>query len=199
MTDSLAEDLDRTGTDPAVLPQAMQYFVAADSDYLPAEHMRDQLVAGGVDEAAIDRATALLQQDAAALERVAGFVLGSAYAGPASRENVQRALGGAREKLPVVEAAVIAIVAVYGMWLTATKGRRTHRRELQHTPDGGWKEVEVTEWYGPSEPLAAIARAVGLGGGPVGGGESNPSLPPGTAGSEGAPESPGPPPGQLGQ
>jgi len=83
-------------------------------------------------------------------------------AGRARRELAAGALGAARAKLPVVEAALISIVAVYGLWLIATKGRRSHERVVRRAPDGGWEESEKTEWYGPSGPLEAIADIIGL-------------------------------------
>jgi hypothetical protein len=162
MTDSLISELERTGTDPDVLPHAMRYFVSAIAADAPPRRMRDELLAAGIDVDRVDEAVDLLQRDPALLEAAALAVLQAGWEDPVDRDLARNALGGAGTKLPVVEAALISIVAVYGMWLAATKGRRTRERVIRRDADGGWVESEKTEWYGPSGPLEAIGEVLGL-------------------------------------
>ena len=162
MNESLVGELQRIDASPAVLPHAMRYFVAAQSGDLPPARMRDELLAAGVDSDGVDRAVGLLQRDPALMEAAALAVLQAGWEDPARRELAAGALGAAGAKLPVVEVALISIVAVYGLWLTATKGRRSHEHIVRRGRDGSWEESEKTEWYGPSGPLEAIADVIGL-------------------------------------
>jgi len=162
MNESLVGELQRIDASPAVLPHAMRYFVAAQSGDLPPGRMRDELLAAGVDSDGVDRAVGLLQRDPALMEAAALAVLQAGWEDPARRDLAAGALGAAGAKLPVVEVALISIVAVYGLWLTATKGRRSHEHIVRRGRDGSWEESEKTEWYGPSGPLEAIADVIGL-------------------------------------
>jgi hypothetical protein len=162
--------------DPSLLPHAMRYFVGAWSEDLSPEQMRDRLISAGVDTAEISRAQELLAEDVSLMEDAALAILQAGWEEPSSRAAVEGAFGAASAKLPVVEAALIAIVAVYGMWLAATKGRRSQHTVIRRKGDGSWEEEQSIEWYGPSGPLRAIA---GLFGAPVdvSSEDENPELP----------------------
>jgi len=182
MHESLVGELQRIDASPAVLPHAMRYFVALQTGDLPPGRMRDELLAAGVDSDGVDRAVGLLQRDPALMEAAALAVLQAGWEDPARRDLAAGALGAAGAKLPVVEVALISIVAVYGLWLTATKGRRSHEHIVRRGRDGSWEESDKTEWYGPSGPLEAIADVVGLRPSPATTDEladgAQPSLPP---------------------
>jgi len=162
VSDTLVSELQRTSPDPAALPHAMRYFVSARSGDQPPARMRDDLLAGGIAPDRVDGAVELLQRDPAIMEAVALSILQAGWEHDDDRELARGALGAAEAKLPVVEAALIAIVAVYGLWLIATKGRKSHRHVIRQGADGRWEESETTEWYGPSGPLEAIADVLGL-------------------------------------
>jgi hypothetical protein len=131
----------------------MRYFVAAQSDDLPPARMRDELLAAGVDCDGVDRAVGSLQRDPALLEAAALAVLQAGWDDPVRRELAAGALGAAGAKLPVVEVALISIVAVYGLWLTATKGRRSHEHIVRRWPRrqlGGEREDRLVRPVGPA-------------------------------------------------
>lgn len=160
MTTTLTDLLQTEAVDPALVPHAMRYFVSAQTGDLPPERMHEDLLAAGVDA---DRAQKLLAEDARLLETASLAILQAGWEDLSSRETVEGALSAAGSKLPVVEVALIAIVAVYGMWLIATKGRRSERTMIRHRADGSWEEERVIEWYGASDPLRAIASMFGGG------------------------------------
>jgi hypothetical protein len=162
VSDTLVSELQRTSPDPAVLPHAMRYFVSARSGDQPPARMRDDLLAGGIAPGRVDGAMELLQRDPAIMEAVALSILQAGWEHDDDRVLARGALGAAQAKLPIVEAALIAIVAVYGLWLTATKGRKSHQHVIRRGTDGRWEESETTEWYGPSGPLQAIVDVLGL-------------------------------------
>jgi hypothetical protein len=181
MSSDLIDELQRTSPDPAMLPHAMRYFVSAQSGDLPPGRIQDALLGGGLTLEQLGEAADLLQRDPVAMESTALAVLQAGWADPGERDLVRGALGAAQAKLPVVEPGLIAIVAVYGLWLIATRGRRSHEHVIRRKPDGSYEESETTEWFGPAAPLEAIAKVLGL---QVESGEDADQLPQGDDGPE---------------
>lgn len=161
VNDSFLGELQQRDIDPALLPHVMRYFVSAWSEDLPPERMRDRLAAAGLDAEALERAQELLAGDAGLMEDASLAILQAGWDESSGRATVDGAFGAASAKLPVVEAGMIAIVAVYGLWLAATKGRRSQRTVIRRGPDGSWEQEETIEWYDPSGPLRAIAGLFG--------------------------------------
>jgi hypothetical protein len=174
VSDSLIDTLSAHGADATTVPHAVRYYVSARTDDLPEPEMRERLVRAGVSEDQLARALDLLEHDAALLDGASLCVLQDGFADSETRGLVDGAIGASRSKLPVVEAGLIAIAVVYGMWLATTKGRRSHQRVIRRGWDGSLEEIETTEWYGPSGPLQAIAGLFG-----VEGGDEQTELPPG--------------------
>ena len=162
MSNALIDELRRTCSDPAMLPHAMRYFVSAQSGDLPPPRIHEDLLGAGLSPEQLDRAAELLQRDPVAMEAAALAVLQAGWAESGEREMIRGALGAAQAKLPVVEPGLIAIVAVYGLWLIATKGRRSHEHVIRRNADGSYEESETTEWFGPAAPLEAIGKVLGL-------------------------------------
>lgn len=114
----------------------MRYFVSAQSDDLPPARIQEVLLNAGLSPEQLDRAAELLQRDPVAMEASALAVLQTGWADSRERELVRGALGAAQEKLPVVEPGLIAIVAIYGLWLIATRGRKSHEHVIRRSADG---------------------------------------------------------------
>ncbi len=161
MSDTLIDTLRAHGGDAATVPHAMRYYVSARAHDLPELEMRERLVRAGVDADDLSRSLDRLEHDAALLDSASLFILQDGLADEETRELAVGAIGASRSKLPIVEAGLIAIATVYGMWLVATKGKRSHQRVIRRGPDGSLEEIETTEWYGPSGPLQAIAGLFG--------------------------------------
>jgi hypothetical protein len=162
VSDTLIDALSAHDAGVTTVPHAMRYYVSARAEDLPELEIRERLVRAGVDADELSRALDLLEHDAALLDSASLFILQDGFADAETRELADGAIGASRSKLPVVEAGLIAIAAVYGMWLATTKGRRTHQRVIRRASDGSLEEIETTEWYGPSGPLQAIAGLFGV-------------------------------------
>lgn len=80
----------------------------------PRRWMRDDLRAAGLNADGTDSVVDMLVRDPALLEAASLVILQAGWEDQISREFAQGALGAARSRLPVVEAALIAIVTVYG-------------------------------------------------------------------------------------
>ena len=122
--------------------QAARYYVAERSNDLPADEMRDQLVAAAGSPAAVDAALAALASDATALERTPHELLQSAWDERGESEQVRSVIDDAKSALPVIETAIVAMVAMYGMYLMVTGGKKSEVI--------GKEGTRKTEWYPPA-------------------------------------------------
>jgi hypothetical protein len=141
MSGRLLDELQRTGPEPAMLPYAMRHFVSAKSGDRPPAAMREDLLAAGLAQGRVRQAVELLQRDPSVMEPVSLAVLQSGWESERDRDLARGAIGAAQVKLPVVEAVLVAVVGVSGLWLTATKGRKFHQRTIRRGPDGSWKKA----------------------------------------------------------
>ena len=145
MSGSFDEFCSEAAADGDAIVQAARYLVGATTDYITAAEMRvtiERVVGNkGEVQAAIDELAASSQ----ALEIASRSFLTWMWDEPGGVEQVRAAIVAAKEKLPVIETAILAMVAMYGMYLYTTKGRKRHlvRTTL---PDGKTKEVEI-EYY----------------------------------------------------
>jgi hypothetical protein len=81
--------------------------------------------------------------------------------GPAEQDRIMRSFTAARKKLPVIEIGIIAIVAMYGMYLVATGGKK---EETVVNKDGSYRTIKYEAPTGPiKEVVALIKKGVGAG------------------------------------
>ena len=179
--ESLAARLTTRGVHPSVIPHAMRYFVSASTDDLPPDEMRERLEAAFGRET-VDNAIGVLARDPVALEQASLALLSSGWGDPRTHELAAGAIDAACAKLPVVELGLISIVGVYGLWILATRGRRSQHKVVHHQADGSWTEETTTTWYGPADPLTAIVQMMSAGATGI--------EPPERAGGTGEPSSP---------
>lgn len=157
MSEGLAAFLSEQRADAATLQQAVRYLVSEWGDDLPPAQMRAQLDdAAGAEQ--VDAVLGELTADGELMERLTLAVLEAAWEDDGLREAARGAIEDAKKTLPIIEAAVVAIAAMYGMFLVATRGRKRHARSVVRRPDGTYEERELTEWYGASGPLAVVAK-----------------------------------------
>jgi hypothetical protein len=157
MTDSFEDLLAELRPDADAIQQAARYYLAERTGDLSVDAMRAQM-AQTAGEDVVDQTVATLEQDSAAVETACLTVLAAAWENPEERNAVRGALEDAKEQMPVIEIAIIAIVAAYGMYLLATRGRRKVSRVKRRHKDGTYEEIEMVDFADPTEPLRAITR-----------------------------------------
>jgi hypothetical protein len=142
MPESFDEFVKREKIDAEALIQATRYYIAEQSHDPTAEEMRDRVAASSGDAAAVDAAVAALAGDARLLELACHEVLEAAWDKPQQPGRIRSAVDDAKSALPVIETGIIAMVAMYGMYLYTTGGKKSEVRGK----DGTLK----TEWYPPA-------------------------------------------------
>jgi hypothetical protein len=161
MTRSLKQLLDERHVNSNTVQQAARYYLAERTDDLTPDEMRQQLVEATGDATAVDTVLSQLRQSPLLLENASLFLLASAWEEPDERERIDRIVNDAQGKLPVIEVGVIAIVAIYGMYLIATGSIKSTTRTTIRRPDRTLEETETVEYAGPQGPLSAIVKLFG--------------------------------------
>jgi hypothetical protein len=140
---------------------ALRFYVAeVTDDKLPRE-LQEEMASAASDVTAVESALAQLKKNRGAQVQAAIGFLSDRWEDPGERVRIARAFDGTETKLPVIEAGLIAIVGMYGMFLIATGGRNKVIRTVERGEDGTYREVVVEEMYSPMGPIGAILQLFG--------------------------------------
>jgi hypothetical protein len=167
---SFADFLSGRRADTDTVLQAARYYLAERTGDLSPREMCQALAQAAADPAAVDPVLHRLEQDSGLLEDACLALLSSAWEDSAEVQRVRNAVEQAKEKLPIVEVGILAIVAMYGMYLLTTGGVKRSETVVKRTPDGGLEERKLTEFFGPAGPLSEVAKVL-RGGGSASGAE----------------------------
>jgi hypothetical protein len=157
MSESLAQFLTDQQADATTVQHAVRYLVAELSGDLSRQEMRET-VAEDVGEAHADDALEALGSNSAVLLDADLAVLAALWEDDEQRERVRGAIIDAKDKLPVVETAIIVTAAMYGLYLVTTGGKKRSIRKVRRQPDGSWEESEEIDFHDPTGPLQAVGN-----------------------------------------
>lgn len=153
---TLADFLNTQGADAALIQHAVRNLVAELSDDLSLEEMLETLRANAESREAVDDIVADVRRSGPMLAELDLAVLDGLWQESDTRELVRRAIADAKVKLPVVDIGIIAVAAIYGMNLLATRGRKSETRTIQK-PDGSFV-TEKIEYADPSDAFGVVGR-----------------------------------------
>jgi hypothetical protein len=157
--ESLAAYLNGLHASRDVVQQALRYYLAERTAYLPPEDMREQVIDEAADKPRAEQLLVGFEQSSDALEDAALIYLAAAWADPAEREAIRSALQAANKSLPVVDIALLAVVAMYAMYLLATRGKAHEIHRVSRGKDGSFTEETETIY---ASPLPWLKSIVGL-------------------------------------
>lgn len=149
------EFLNEQQPDAITIQQATRYYVAEKHGLPPTEMLK--AIRAPKDE--LDAAQQQLEQDPPMLENACLATLSAGWLEDDTL--VRNAFAEAKMKLPVIEVAIVAVVAMYGMYLAVTGGVK--KKVVQRNRDGSYKET--TEYHAPQGPLGTVMNLVKRGGG----------------------------------
>lgn len=162
MTSSLAEILTESSADTDTLHQAMRYVIAElTEDNLTVEEMRVSLVESVGSEDRLEEALDSLRTNPDAMTEASLHVLSAAWSEPGHRDIVRSSVEDAKVKAPVIEVGILAVFAMYGIYLYTTGGKASEKITMSYE-DGKVTYEKRTEYRGPGDPLAAIVRLLRL-------------------------------------
>jgi hypothetical protein len=154
MNKAFEEYLLHNGVDTDTLLEAFRTYLSEQTDYLPPEDMQTALSKMAVDANGVKNLLKQLANDSDSLLGAAHIVLGTEWDDLEKRELIKDTIETAKKKLPVIELNILAIVAMYGMYLITTGGVR-EKKQTTILPGGGIK-IESTVYEPPTAPLKMI-------------------------------------------
>jgi len=156
MSTDLQTFLTGRAADPDTIHQAMRAYIARSTGFMSEEQMRAKLLERVGEESRLQQALKALESDATLLEAASLATLSDAWADPQQQKLVERAVDGARASMPVIEIGMLAVVAMYGMYLHTTGGKKSEEIVRRKTADGSFETVKRATYYDPKGPLSAI-------------------------------------------
>lgn len=122
MNETLAEFLNATKADPDTLQQALRMHISERTDDLTRKEMLSELRSSANDEEELSRMLKQLEHDPDILQEAALAYFAQAWDDEEQIPSIRAAFENAKSRLPVIETAILAIVAMYGMYLLTTRG-----------------------------------------------------------------------------
>src|SRR5258708_2257432 len=135
MNETLADYLNRTRPNQETIEVATRAFLSELTEDLPPSAMKKKLIAAATDRAVLERSLLELETSPGHRVRASLAILEWAWADPNNRKKIQAAFRGMQSKLPAIESALLALIAIYGMYLKTTGGRRSEKRTVERAAD----------------------------------------------------------------
>jgi hypothetical protein len=161
MNETFTEFLNGMQADPDMIQQALRIYLSERTNDLTHKEMLTELGETVTSEEELDQLLKQLEHDPDALEQAALIHFEHAWEDEAQRPSIRAAFEYAKGRLPVIEMTILAVVAMYGMYLIATEGGLTEIT-VKKNPDGSYEKTEKREPFVPI--VSAMARLFGKGG-----------------------------------
>jgi hypothetical protein len=147
MNETFTEFLNKMQADPDMIQQALRMHLSERTSDLTRNEMLTELRTVASSEEELGRMLKQLEHDPDALEQAALVYFGYAWEDDAQKPSIRAAFEHAKNSLPVIETAILAIVAMYGMYLIATDG--VTEITVKRNPDGSYEKTEKREPFAP--------------------------------------------------
>jgi len=163
MQPSLKDFLIYRQADTDTIQQAARYYLAERTEDLSPEEMRQRLIQAIGDAKKVDSVLRTFEDDPILAENACLALLSAAWDEAGEVQRIRSAVDSAKTKLPVIEAAIIALVGMYAMYLITTGGVKKSEMTVARNPDGSFIETVTTEYFGPSGPLSTVTSLFHIG------------------------------------
>jgi hypothetical protein len=154
MKPNFIDFLNEVTAEPDMIQQAFRMHVSERTDDLTRKEMLDELRTSANSPEELDRLVKQLERDPDALEQAAILYFEQAWEDESQRAAVRAAFEHAKSRLPVIETGILAVVAMYGMYLIATSG--VSELKIRRKADGSYERTEKREPFAPV--VSAVAR-----------------------------------------
>jgi hypothetical protein len=157
VTTAFVDFLNETKPDADTVQHALRLFVSERSNDEPPDGLRRTLHAASSDPTLLQETLTELQRNDRMVEAAALAILCDAWEESDNAEQICAAFDNAKRKLPVIETAIVALVAMYGMYLAVTRGKK--KRTIRRKPDGSFEEID--EWADPTSWVSPFRTLFG--------------------------------------
>jgi hypothetical protein len=158
---SFADFLNETRVDSDMIQQALRIYLSERTDDLTPDEMTSELRTYAKDEKQFDETLKRLEQSPEAVEEAALTYFEREWEDESRRPSIRTVFENAKNQLPVVETAILAIVTMYAIHMIATGGMLERKTVTRRTSDGAFETIE-SEKREPFHPIiSAIPRLLG--------------------------------------
>jgi hypothetical protein len=156
MNETFIDFLNGMRAEPDMIQQALRMYLSERTNDLTRKEMLTELHAAVTSAEELDRLLNQLERKPDALEQAALVYFEHAWEEDAQRPSIRTVFEHAKGKLPVVETAILAVTAMYCMYLIATGGVTKITRTIKKNPAGSYEATEVEE----REPFSPVVSAI---------------------------------------
>lgn len=157
MNETFTEFLNEMQADPDMIQQALRPYLSERTNDLTRTEMLTELHEAATSEEELDEILKQLEHHPDALEQAALVYFEQAWQDDVQKPAIRTAFKHAKGRLPVIEMAILAVVAMYGMYLIATEG--VIEITVKRNPDGSYERTERREPFAPI--VSSMARLFG--------------------------------------
>jgi hypothetical protein len=152
---TFAEFLKETKADSDTIQQALRLHLSERTDDLAPAEMQDELRTAANDLVELEKQLKGLEENSAAIKQAALAYFDHAWNDEAQQASIRAAFKHAKAKLPVIETAILGIVAMYAMYLIVTEGV-TEEVEEEFTKPDGTRGRRTKKKREPFAPVGAL-------------------------------------------
>jgi len=142
--------------EPDMIQQALRMYLSERTNDCTSKEMLAELHTAAISQEGLDHLLEEFKHDPDILSQAALVYFEYAWEDDTERPSIRAAFEYAKDRLPVVEITILAIAAMYGMYLLTTKGVTKIERTTKKNPDGSYETIERIE----KEPFAPIVSAI---------------------------------------
>jgi ribosomal protein S20 len=161
MSVEFSDFLNEMEADADRIQQALRIYLSERTDDMTPDEMTTELRARATDAKEFSNTLRSLEQSPEAVEQAALLYFEREWENENRRSTIRAIFENAKNQLPVVETAIIAVAAMYAIHMLITKGVVEKKKTIRRKRDGTFETVvlEKAEAFHPI--LAAIAKVVG--------------------------------------
>jgi hypothetical protein len=161
MSEEFSDLLNAMAADADRIQQALRIYLSERTDDMTPDEMTRELNASTVDPKQLSETLRGLEQTPEAVEQAALLYFEREWEDVARRPAVRAVFENAKNQLPVVETAIIAVAAMYAIHILVTKGVTETKKTSRRKRDGTFETIVVEKVEAFHPVLAAISRLLG--------------------------------------
>jgi hypothetical protein len=162
MSETFADFLNEIRPNDESIEIAARAFLSELTDDMVPNDMKSGLIQSALSRDEFDHALQLLTDSPQQRRDACMAFLDWAWQDEGNREGIRAAFKGAQAKLPALEVTLLALIALYGMYLRATGGKKITTHTAKRNADGSFEETIVNEYESPVGVMSLVTKLFGL-------------------------------------
>lgn len=158
MNESFADYLNSIKPNDEIIEVAAKGFLSEHTEDMIPKEMKSRLTASAANRDDLERELLRLERSPAERREACLAFLCWAWQDSQNRPKIRAAFDGAEAKLPAIESTLLALIALYGMYLLVTEGVSEETHVVIHNRDGSFEEKTTRKYASPLGVLSLIPK-----------------------------------------